>query len=471
MSAIVVLDCGATNIRAIAISESGNILASHFIKNETTSDVDNPIFLEWDFNSIWNKLLICCRKVVASIGSEAVVGVTVTTFGVDGAPFDKDGNQIYPIISWKCPRTVPVQEQVKSELDRYKLFEENGIGDYSFNTLYKLKWLKDNKLDIYNKMDKFLFISSMINNKLTGEFTTDITMAGTSMMTNLDDGDWNNNVLNYLNVDKSIFPRMTSAGELIGTLTKDVALSLNLPKLTKVISTGHDTQFALFGSGAGKDQAFLSSGTWEILMSRCNRPELSTSALNNGVTVELDSINGVYNPAIQWLSSAIIEWVGNMFYKDESNSSDLYNIMISEAIGVNTLENPVKINSDFNVDIDDVGKGEISGICLQTSRAHIYRATLESLSEKFKNNFNYINKLCQLSDAPVIAVGGGTKNKLWNQLRANAIQRDIAIVDETEATVIGAAMFGFYGVGQYETIDEAQNAMKPTVTIIHPEKE
>ncbi|MEL7478835.1 MAG: FGGY family carbohydrate kinase, partial [Pseudomonadota bacterium] len=101
MSVVIVLDCGATNLRAIAIDPQGDIVASHFMKNTTKQDENNSDFHIWDFEDIWHKLIECGQRVVAEVGAKNVIAFTVTTFGVDGAPFDRNGNQIYPIISWK----------------------------------------------------------------------------------------------------------------------------------------------------------------------------------------------------------------------------------------------------------------------------------------------------------------------------------------------------------------------------------
>lgn len=469
MSVVIVLDCGATNLRAIAIDQKGAIVASHFIKNSTKCDAKNPSYHLWDFEDIWQKLLECGRHVVAQVGAKNVLAVTVTTFGVDGAPFDSDGNQIYPIISWKCPRTIPVMKSVEDEVDRLELYRSNGIGDYSFNTLYKLRWLKENEPEVYAKMDKFVFISSMITHRLTGEMTTDYTMAGTSMLTSVETCSWNAKALNYLGLTSDHFPRLVMAGEKVGYVSENIAKQLGLVSGTPVISAGHDTQFALVGSGAKENQAFLSSGTWEILMARSLRPALNQQALDNGVTVELDALKGLYNPAIQWLSSAVVEWVVTQFYSAEKHSNDLYTTMVNEAEAAGPGAGGVVFKPTLSVDESGIGQGSIEGLSIHTSRGQIARAVFEGLSQQLKQRFLYLNQLCQLSDEPIVVVGGGTKNPLWNQLRANALQRPLHIVEQAEATVIGAAMFAFYGVGFYRSVDESQHNMRPKLRVIYPE--
>ncbi|PSW20802.1 L-fuculokinase [Photobacterium sanctipauli] len=468
MSVVIVLDCGATNIRAIAVNERGKIVASHYIKNETHPCHSAPENHVWDFDEIWQKLIRCCTQVVGQLQDTEVVAVTVTTFGVDGAPYDKTKQQTYPVISWKCPRTIPTMEEVSKEIDRFELYKANGIGDYSFNTLYKLKWLKENAPSTYMGMDKFVFISSMLTHRLTGVLTTDRTMAGTSMLTDLKTGEWSDSVLAYLGLSAEHFPPLVDAGQVVGGITEEVANLLNLPSQTPVISTGHDTQFALVGSGAAEKQAFLSSGTWEILMARSAMPTVDQAMFKQGVTVELDAVAGLYNPAIQWLSSAVIEWVANQFYSTEKASGNLYQTMVDEAKQVEPGCAGVKFVPVFTADKEGGGQGEIKGLTIHSTRGQIYRAALESLTAEFKQKFEYLTSVCELSDAPVVLVGGGAKNPLWTQLKANAINRPIQVVSQAEATVIGAAMFGFYGAGHYRTLNQAQAAMKPDYDVVFP---
>ncbi|WP_022942606.1 L-fuculokinase [Psychromonas hadalis] len=465
MSIVIILDCGATNVRAIAVNDDGNIIASHYIANETLQNGTNHV---WDYQQIWAKLVKCCNQVTAQINSQDICAVSVTTFGVDGAPFDKNGQQIYPVISWKCSRTASVMYQVEKELNRSKLYQDNGIGDYSFNTLYKLKWLKENEPLIYSNMDKFVFISSMITHDLTGELTTDRTMAGTSMLTDLESGEWRQETLDYLALTKDSFPPLVNAGDVVGKLKADIADLLGFPLNTPVISSGHDTQFALFGSGAKVNQPFLSSGTWEILMARSPRPQLKPEYLKKGMTTELDSKTGIYNPAIQWLSSAVMEWVASTFFGDVVNQENKYALMISEGESAPIGCNGTTFNAQFLLDDQHQGKGFITGLSMNTTRGEIYRAALEGLAIQLNKSLTSLSEICDFKADSLIVVGGGSRNRLWNQIRADVLGIPILVVDQAESTVLGAAMYAFAGVSVYATPDEAQDKMKPTFTVVNP---
>ncbi|WP_375752864.1 L-fuculokinase [Vibrio sp. HN007] len=468
MSNVVILDCGATNVRAIAVNHEGKIVASHYIRNETEQTGEQPVKHTWDFEQIWNKLVECSQAITAQIDSSSICAVSVTTFGVDGAPFDAEGNQIYPVISWKCSRTIPVMEQVENDLERSEFYKENGIGDYSFNTLYKLKWLKDNEPDVYQRMDKFIFISSMLTYRLTGEISTDRTMAGTSMLTDLESGDWHSGVLDYLGLTSEHFPETVNAGEKVGNLKEEIAKELKLPKGIPVISTGHDTQFALFGSGVEERQPFLSSGTWEILMARSECPSLKSEYLQQGLTTEFDSNNTLFNPAIQWLSSAVMEWVTGKLFNDVADKNDIYRIMIEEGQAVKVGCNGVRFSPEFLTNQQGSGDGAISGISINTTRGEIYRAALESLAFKLRDSLETLSEIGGFKPEFLVVVGGGSKNDLWNQIRADVLNIPLKIVEEPEATVIGAAMYTFSGAKVYDSANDAQKAMKPSYRTIYP---
>jgi L-fuculokinase len=138
---VIVFDCGATNIRVIAINGKGQILAAESLPNFTQPDPFYASFRIWDIKEIWNKMCIASKKVMSQINRNMVIGATVTTFGVDGTLFDKNGKMLYPVISWQCDRT----KQVFSDIDKYisptDLYRLSGVYPFHFNTISKFIWL------------------------------------------------------------------------------------------------------------------------------------------------------------------------------------------------------------------------------------------------------------------------------------------------------------------------------------------
>ncbi len=446
---IIVLDCGATNVRSVAVNEKGEILAKKSYPNNTHSDPYYKNGIIWDIDEIWNKLAKATKEVVLKINKKEIIGITVTTFGVDGAPMNKFGEILYPVISWACQRTKPIMNNIEKYIHPEKLYKISGVNAFSFNTINKLIWFKENKPEIIDQMDYFVFMPSLLIHKLTGEFVTDTTMTGTSMMSDIKTRGFSTKILNAIGVENK-FPPMLEPGKIVGTINQNVSEETGLPMGTFVTVSGHDTQFAIFGSGSDINQPVLSSGTWEILMVRTPNIKLNKKAFNAGITTEFDAVPGLFNPGIQWQGSGILEWIRNNIFTDVMNNPNIYDIMIKEAEAI--TETTVEINPDFFNN-----NGQIRNMNISTKRGEIYKAALVALSKQTKKSLDLLEQNCGFKSTSITVVGGGSKNKLWNNLRSKALDMPIRTITQTETTVLGAAMFAFAGCGLFNSAEEARD--------------
>ena len=466
---ILVLDCGATNVRAIAVDASGKIVAKSVLPNATRPGEENPAWHVWSLDEILGKFARCCAAVQHELDGSGlrIAGLTVTTFGVDGALVDAEGELLYPVISWKCPRTGAPMDNIRRYIDPLALQRISGVGHFSFNTIYKLIWLKENRPETLDKACSWLFISSLINHRLTGVFSTDRTMAGTSQLFDLAQGRFSDEILGSIGISPALFPDLVNPGQIVGVLQEGAARLLGLPAGLPVTSAGHDTQFALFGSGAAMDQPVLSSGTWEILMARTARVDTQSLAGFPESTCELDSAAGFYNPGLQWLASGVLEWLKDTCWKDV-DSGGVYEKMIAEASAVAPGCAGVKMSPELLAGPGGVGGGAYSGLSIGTSRGHLYRAALEALSAKLAHQLHELERICGFKADQLILVGGGSKNALWNQIKANALQIPVRVVAENEITVLGAALYGFSGLGYYPSPEAARAVVQHEYQVFEP---
>ncbi|MCX9111486.1 L-fuculokinase [Aeromonas veronii] len=461
---VIVLDCGATNVRAIAVGKQGQIIAKAAVTNATQVAAEDSHWHQWSLDEILQRFKVCCEQLAPQLTGLTVRAITVTTFGVDGALVDRQGQLLYPVISWKCPRTVAVMEQVHRYIDPELLQRESGIGHFSFNTLYKLIWLKENKPELFAQAHAWLFISSLINHRLTGRFTTDRTMAGTSQLLDLKRECFSTTILDAIDVPASLFPPMVEAGEVIGPLQGTLAAFLGLPEGIPVIAAGHDTQFALVGSGAAVSQPVLSSGTWEILMVRSQAVDTATLPAITGSTCELDAQTGLFNPGLQWLASGVLEWVRQLYWPGASD----YQQMIDEATAIPAGCDGVRMNPNLLANAEGIGQGTFSGLSLDTTRGHFYRAALEALAMVLKKQLGQLEQIGQFNTDRLLLVGGGSRNPLWNQIKADVLGLPVLAIDEPETTVLGAAIYAMAGSGIHPHVDAARQAIITNFTTFEP---
>ena len=458
---ILVLDCGATNVRAIAIDVNGTIKAVHTLPNRTDSDPKYPQYKIWDVNEIWEKFKTCIGSVLKSNSNFDIAAITVTAFGVDGAPFNKTGKMLYPVISWQCERTRVIIENIDKYIPLENLFRINGVQPFAFNTLNKIIWYKENEPAILDEMDQFLFIPSIFIYFLTGVMVNDTSMAGTSMMTDLHNRDFSDEIFGAIGVDKEKFYPVAEPGTIVGKVTSAASVETCIQEGIPVVAAGHDTQFAIFGAAADENVPVLSSGTWEILMVRTREVKPDKELLSEGVTKELDPLPGIYNMGVQWIASGAIEWVKKLFFMDVKQDA-IYDCMVGEALTLPPGSNGVRVNPALYPVPGSLHTGAISGISLNTCRGEIFRAVLEALSYKTKLGLEILEKAGKFKADSLICVGGGTKNRLWNQIRADVLGIPVRIVEQKETTVLGAAIFAFAGIGLFSSPQEARSQINYT---------
>ncbi len=463
----IVFDCGATNVRVIAMDTKGQILASKSAPNETDPDPNLKGGIIWDIEKMWGKLSMAAKHVTSQIDVSRIAGATVTTFGVDGAFVDKEGELLYPVVSWQCERTHPIMENIDKYMPLEELYRISGVYPYAFNTINKMIWFRENRPDIIDAAYRFLFIPSLFIKKLTGELKNDATMMGTSMMADLGKRQFSSDILKKLDIDASLFGDIYEAGDQAGVSHVQATIETGLPEGTPVFFAGHDTQFAVYGSGAELNQPVLSSGTWEILMARSQAFSARPKELKNNLTTEADAIKGVYNIGQNWLGSGILEWFSRNFY-GELCGDILYETMIGAAEKIEPGAHGLNINPAFYDDGTSAKAGTINGLTINTKREEIYRALLESLAFRLRESLEALQTAGNFKAERIICVGGGSKNRLWNQLRADVCNIPIQLIDQKETTVLGAALFVFNGSGVVKTIDEARKNISYNPTQINP---
>ncbi len=462
----IVFDCGATNVRVVAIDSKGDILASESYTNNTHPDPFYPLYRIWDVNEIWNKMCMACRKVILQIDKDLIAGVTVTTFGVDGALFDSHGSLLYPVISWQCERTNPIMAEIDKYLPLNELYAEAGVLPFNFNTINKLIWLMEQKPELVEKSAIFLFMPSVFSYFLTGEMVNDITMAGTSMVSSLSARGFSKKIINSIGFPVEKLGNPVEPGTIIGRVTSGASDETGLPEGIPVVATGHDTQFAVFGSGAAVNEPVLSSGTWEILMARSLAYRSGKEQLDMAITTELDARPGLFNIGNQWIASGMLEWARKVLYPDIKEN--VYEYMIRGASSVAPGSNGVKIIPKFYEELKGEPGGKILGLTMDSTRDEIYRAMLEALSLRLKEGKEALEKAGGFKTDTILCVGGGSKNRLWNQLRANYSGIPIKVTDRTETTVLGASLFVQAACGNSGSPEEARSKIDYRTEIFEP---
>ncbi|HDY89657.1 MAG TPA: L-fuculokinase, partial [bacterium] len=193
---VIVIDCGSTNITMSAVDTHGNIIKSVGVPNAPSKQPGGEsTYFIWDLDEIWKKVCSVSKELCSGINTERIQAVTITTFGADGAFLDKNGNLVYPVISWQCTRTEETVREIADMIDPREIYNITGYNIIRFNTLLRFLWLRKHVPEVFDRADKWLMTPGLISYKLTGEPSIDSTSAGTMMAIDMKERKWSEKML------------------------------------------------------------------------------------------------------------------------------------------------------------------------------------------------------------------------------------------------------------------------------------
>jgi L-fuculokinase len=201
-------------------------------------------------------------------------------------------------------------------------------------------------------------------------------------------------------------------------------------------------------------------------MVRSEKYRSGKNQLEMGITTEFDARAGLYNIGNQWIASGILEWARKNLYSDIKK--DPYEIMISGAEKVPSGCNGIRIVPKFYEELKGKPGGQILGLTMESTRDEIYRAMLEALSERLAEGKRALEEAGGFKTSSILCVGGGSKNRLWNKLRASYAGVPVRIIDHKETTVLGASLFVQAACGNASSPEQARSAVRYNTEIIEP---
>lgn len=469
-SILLAIDIGATSVKTGAFSLEGKLLSVKSAPNGPKSQPDSPPeWRIWDVDEIWQSICQCSKAVMAMLDNPEVRGIAVTGFGADGVPMKKEGTILYPCISWHCSRTAAQSAQVAETIDAKDLYRITGYHNYPINTFNRFLWLKENAPQALDNADYWLHVQDYIVYKLTGEFSTECTIASTEMSLDLLKRNWSKQLFDQFGLTTDFLSPLHESGSIVGTVTTEASQQSGIPIGSNVVTGGHDTEMAIIGAGINSPETFLDiNGTWEILMAVTNKCSPSNEDFSSGLDWECHAIPGWWNCQALMIAGGVIEWIRNQFYRDQT---DAYSIMMAEAeqspLGSNNLAIIPAFVRGMGPSQAYDPSGAILGITTQTNREDIARATFECLSYQFYQQIEAIERSFGVHAQSVRVTGGGQKNPFWMQMKADISGRALDVLQDIESTMLGAAILAGIGSGVYAGLDEAlQTVHIPTELVV-----
>jgi rhamnulokinase len=449
------IDLGATSGRVMLGELENGELALEELHRFANTPVQLPTGFYWDTLRLFHEI----RRGLAIAGRERqlrIDAIGVDTWGVDFALLGEDGALVDNPRHYRDARTSGVPEKAFAVVPKEDIFEATGVQFMQINSLYQWYAMKLAAAPALSVAKRLLFMPDLFNYWLTGVARAERTIASTSQFYDPRTGAFAMKMLTRLGLDASILSELVDPGTRLGALVPDLAESTGLGAVPVYASGGHDTADAVVAVPAhGKDWCFISSGTWSLMGVELDEPVINAATLAENFTNEAGAcgkIRFLKNIAGMWLlEECRAAWAleGNNFTYEEllesAAAAKAHTAVIDPDAFLEPGHMPARI-AEFC---------RSSGQSVPLDPGQVTRVILESLAERYKQVLVSIEKLTGRRIRVIHIVGGGSQNRLLNQLAANITGR-VVIAGPVEATAIGNVLIQAMGAGVVRDLREAR---------------
>lgn len=454
------LDQGTTSSRAMLFDETGNVV--HTAQQEFRQIFPQSGWVEHNAEEIWSSILSCIAKVLSqkNIPADAVASIGITNQRETTVVWDKHtGKPIYNAIVWQSRQTASICEELK-EAGHNDLFrDKTGLLIDAYFSGTKVKWILDNVEGAREKAEAgdllFGTIDTWIIWKLTegAAHVTDYSNASRTLMFNIYDLKWDDELLELLTVPASMLPEVCESSKVYGKTAPKNFFGKEIP----IAGIAGDQQAALFGQACyeeGMSKNTYGTGCFMLMNTgekavKSDNGLLTTIAwgLDGKVTYALEGSIFVAGSAIQWLRDGL-----RMF--KNSADSEAYAKRVDSTEGVYVVPAFVGLGTPY---WDSDVRGAVFGLTRGTSKEHFVRATLESLAYQTKDVLSAMEADSGIPLNTLRVDGGAVKNDFLMQFQADILNVPVERPEVNETTALGAAYLAGLAVGFWQSLDDISN--------------
>lgn len=454
---IMAIDQGTTSSRAIIFDHDGNKVA--ISQQEFPQYFPQPGWVEHDPLEIWDSVQSVISNVMikSQIKPYKIAAIGITNQRETTVIWDRHtGKPIYNAIVWQSKQTSDIAEQLIKDGYKDMIHQKTGLVIDSYFAATKIKWILDHVPGAREKATKgdlmFGTIDTWLLWNLSGRrvHATDVTNASRTMLFNIHTLDWDQDILDLLDIPQSLLPAVKPSSAIYGYTGDYHFYGVQIP----IAGIAGDQQAALFGQAAydkGSIKNTYGTGAF-IVMNTGLKPTLSDNGLLTTIAYGLDgqthyALEGsifVAGSAVQWLRDGL-----KMFNK--ASESEQMAVDAKTTGGVYVVPAFTGLGAPY---WDQEVRGAMFGLTRGTERGHIIRATLEAIAYQTKDVVDTMVKDTQLPLTALTVNGGASRNNFMMQFQADILQTPIKRAAMEETTALGAAFLAGLAVDFWEDQDE-----------------
>lgn len=453
---IMALDAGTTSNRCILFDEAGNICS--MAQKEFRQIFPNPGWVEHDANEIWSTQLGVAVEAMNMIKAEAkdIAAIGITNQRETAIVWNKEtGEPIYNAIVWQCRRTSDMADELKAKGLEEKYRQKTGLIIDAYFSATKIKWILDNVEGARQLADEGKLLFGTVETWIIWKMTkgrvhvTDYSNASRTMLFNINTLEWDDEILEELQIPKSMLPTAAPSSQVYG-MTDPSFFGGEIP----IAGAAGDQQAALFGQTCfNEGEAKNTYGTGCFLL--MNTGETPVFSKNGLVTTIAWGLDGKVNYALEgsiFVAGASIQWLrDSMRMIDSASDSEYMANKVKDTDGCYVVPAFTGLGAPH---WDQYARGTIVGITRGTTKNHIIRATLESIAFQVCDVIDAMKADAGIEVRALKVDGGASANDFLMQFQADMIDAPVNRPACVESTAIGAAYLAGLAVGYWSSKED-----------------
>lgn len=454
---ILALDQGTTSSRAILFNQKGEIV--HMAQKEFAQYFPQPGWVEHNPNEIWGSILAVIATVLseAAIEPKQIAAIGITNQRETTVVWDKQtGQPIYNAIVWQSRQTAQICEQLKQAGYHDVFHKKTGLLIDAYFSGTKVKWILDHVDGAREKAERgdllFGTIDTWLTWKLSGGkvHVTDYSNASRTLMFNIYEQKWDDELLDILQVPKAMLPDVRPSSEIYGHTAPYHFFGQEVP----IAGIAGDQQAALFGQACFEEgMAKNTYGTGCFML--MNTGEKAVQSKHGLLTTIAWGMDGKVEYALEgsiFVAGSAIQWLrdGLRMIK-EAKDSEAYAIKVQSTDGVYVVPAFVGLGTPY---WDSDVRGAVFGLTRGTTKEHFIRATLESLAYQAKDVLTAMEADAGITLKTLRVDGGAVQNNFLMQFQSDILGVPVERPMINETTALGAAYLAGLAVRYWQSKEE-----------------
>lgn len=460
---IMAIDQGTTSSRAIIFDKAGNHVGTS--QKEFTQYFPEAGWVEHDAHEIWNSVqsVIAGAFIESGVKPDQIAGIGITNQRETTVVWDKEtGLPIYHAIVWQSRQSAQIADELKEQGYSDLFHEKTGLIIDSYFSATKIRWILDHAPGAQERAEKGELLFGTIDSWLVYKLTdgkvhvTDYSNASRTMLFNINTLEWDQEILDILNIPREMLPKVVSNSEIYGLTKTYHFFGSKVP----IAGMAGDQQAALFGQMAfepGMVKNTYGTGSF-IVMNTGNKPQLSK---NNLLTTIGYGINGEINYALEgsvFVAGSSIQWLRDgLKLIEKASQSEAAALASKNEDEVYVVPAFVGLGAPY---WDQEARGAVFGLTRGTTEKDFIKATLQGIAYQVRDILGAMQEDTGI-DIPVLKVDGGAANNDYlMQFQADILNTPVQRAGDLETTALGAAFLAGLAVGYWQDFDEIKAVIK-----------